>query len=142
LTPALRLMPRASRSNFNSVNSTASYPKRVGARSVQLGRKTVRPGRSALRSGAGCQRVRSNFVEMPSIAQACALLSQVLRDGGAELQDPAPDRLIGEAKTALGQQLLNVAVAQREPQIKPDRMLGDRWREAMAATGEGGHAQS
>jgi hypothetical protein len=48
----------------------------------------------------------------------------------AEFQNPAPHRLIGDIETAFGEELFHVAVAQGEPEIKPNRMLDDRWREA------------
>jgi hypothetical protein len=35
-------------------------------------------------------------------------------------------------ETALGKQLLDVAVAQREPEIQPDGVLDDETREAVA----------
>src|SRR5947208_4438702 len=38
--------------------------------------------------------------------------------------------------------ILHIPVAQREPQIKPDRVLDDRRREAMSAVGELVHAGS
>ncbi len=50
---------------------------------------------------------------------------------------PAPDRRVGHDDPALGQQLLDVAVAEREAEIEPDRMANDRGREAVAlVTGE------
>jgi hypothetical protein len=76
------------------------------------------------------------------IAPACAPVPEFPRDDRAEFQYPTPNRLIGEVETALGQELLDVAIAQREPQIEPDRMLNDRRREAMPAIGEDCHAQS
>jgi hypothetical protein len=38
---------------------------------------------------------------------------------------PAPSRLKRDNDPALGQQILDVAEAQSEPAIKPDRLLGD-----------------
>lgn len=57
------------------------------------------------------------------------------REQRAELGDPATDRLIGNVQPAFGQQILDVAVTQREPQIQPNRVLDDRGREAMAGVG-------
>jgi len=42
--------------------------------------------------------------------------------------------------SALGQQLLDIAVAQGEPEIEPDRVLDDLGREPVAAIAEQGHA--
>ena len=42
--------------------------------------------------------------------------------------------------TALGEQFLNVAVAQREAEIEPDRVLDDLGRKTMAAIAERSHA--
>ena len=61
---------------------------------------------------------------------------------GPELQNPPPHGFIGNLQASLGQKLLHVAVAQGEPQIKPDRVLDDRRREAMSAIGRLIHAES
>ena len=74
-----------------------------------------------------------HLVEVPSVARAWAAPPQLSCDPGPEFQHPAPHRLIGNLQAALGQQVLDVAVAQCEPEIKPDRMLDDRRREAMSA---------
>ncbi len=76
------------------------------------------------------------------VARAWTALSQLARDPGPEFQNPAPHRFIGNLQAALGEELLDVAVAQCEPQIKPDRVLDDRRREAMSAVGELIHAGS
>ena len=52
---------------------------------------------------------------------------------------PAPHRLVGDVEPALGQQILDVAVAQGEAEIEPDRVLDDLGRKAMAAIGERSH---
>src|SRR6266481_2395174 len=71
-----------------------------------------------------------------SVARAWAAPSQLSCDPGPEFQNPAPHRFIGNLQAALGEELLDVAVAQGEPEIKPDRVLDDRRREAMSAVGE------
>ncbi len=40
-----------------------------------------------------------------------------------ELQRPAPDGLIGDVDTPLREQVLDVPIAQRKPEIEPHRML-------------------
>jgi hypothetical protein len=44
-----------------------------------------------------------------------------------------PDSLIGNANPAFSQQISDVAEAQREAVIKPDRVLDDFGRKAIAA---------
>jgi hypothetical protein len=45
---------------------------------------------------------------------------------------PSGDGLIGDQDPTLSQQILDVAEAQGEPDIKPDRLLDDFGREAVA----------
>ena len=44
--------------------------------------------------------------------------AQVAGERGPELQDPAPDGLVGGLDAALGQEFLHIAVAEREPEIE------------------------
>src|SRR6202045_1720990 len=83
-----------------------------------------------------------HLVEVPAVARAWAAPPQLARDPGPEFQNPAPHRFIGNLQAALGEEFLNVAVAQCEPEIKPDRVLDDRRREAMSVVGELIHAGS
>jgi hypothetical protein len=76
-----------------------------------------------------------HLVEVPSVARAWAAPPQLSCDPGPEFQHPAPHRLIGNLQAALGEKFLNVAVAQCEPEIKPDRVFDDRRREAVPAIG-------
>jgi hypothetical protein len=50
----------------------------------------------------------------------------------SELEAPASDRLVGEDNAALRQKQLDVAEAERERMIEPDRVGDDRGREAVA----------
>jgi len=61
---------------------------------------------------------------------------------GPEFQNPAPHRFIGNIQAALGQEILNVAVAQCEPEVQPNCVLDNRGREAVPAIGELIHAES
>src|SRR3979490_1036198 len=70
-----------------------------------------------------------------SIARPWAAPPQLSCDPGPEFQNPAPHRLIGNLQAALGEEILNVAVAQCEPEIKPDRVLDDGRREGMWGVG-------
>ena len=76
------------------------------------------------------------------VARARAALPQVPRDHGAEFQHPAPHRLIGDIEPTFSEELFHIAVAQGEPEIKPNRMLDDRRREAIAAIREMDHART
>jgi hypothetical protein len=49
------------------------------------------------------------------------------------LQHPAADGFIGDVRPTLGQEILDVSVAEREAQVEPDGMLDDNRREAVAA---------
>jgi hypothetical protein len=82
-----------------------------------------------------------HLVEMPSIARPRAAAPQVTRDHGTEFQHPAPHCFVGHVEPALGQEVLNVAVAQGEPEVYPNRVLDDRRREAMSAIREMHHAE-
>ena len=57
--------------------------------------------------------------------------AQVRCDHRPEMVHPAPDGLIGDHDPAFRQQILDVAEAQREPNIEPDRVLDDFGREPV-----------
>ena len=50
-----------------------------------------------------------------------------------------PHRFIRDIEPALGQQVLDIAVAQGEAKIQPNRVLDDLGREAMTAVTERSH---
>src|SRR6202011_3831517 len=77
-----------------------------------------------------------------AIARAWAAPPQLSCYPGPELQHPAPHRFIGDLQAALGEEFLNIAITQCEPEIKPDGVLDDRRREAMSAVGKLIHAGS
>ena len=58
---------------------------------------------------------------------------------GPNFQHPISDGFVRDIEPALGQQFLDIAIAQREAQIEPDRMLDDRRGKAVAAIGDFGH---
>ena len=74
-----------------------------------------------------------HLAEVPSRARAWAGLPQLARDQRAEFQHPAPHRFIGDVEPTLGEHFLHISVAQGEAEIKPDRVLNDLGRKAMAA---------
>src|SRR5947207_8620494 len=81
-----------------------------------------------------------HLIEVPPVARSWAAPSQPAGEPGPELQNPPPHGFIGNLQASLGQKLLDVAVAQGEPEIKPDRVLDDRRREAMSSIGRLIHA--
>src|ERR1700687_2487058 len=66
--------------------------------------------------------------------------TQVGRDPRPEMNDPAPDRFVGADNPPFGQQILDVAEAQREAIIEPDRALDDFRREAVASVTDFAHS--
>src|SRR3954447_11140070 len=77
---------------------------------------------------------------MPAWARRRPALPQASGDQRAELDDPAPDRFIRDVQTALGQQFLNIAITEGEPQIEPNRALDHDRGEAMPAIGKRVHS--
>jgi hypothetical protein len=77
-----------------------------------------------------------HLVQMPVIAGPRASPAQLLGDHRPKLQHPTSHRLIRQVEPALGEQLLDVAVAQGEAEIEPNRVLDDLGREAVAAIGD------
>ncbi len=73
-----------------------------------------------------------HLVQMPHIVPAGLLAGKATRIIRAELLSPAADRFIRDGNTALQQQFLDKAQAQRTPKIEPDRVGDDLGWEAMA----------
>src|SRR5512139_4204505 len=59
--------------------------------------------------------------------------TQVRCDQRPEMVYPAPDGLVGDRNAAFCQQVFDVAQAQGEPEVQPNRLLNDRWWESVAA---------
>src|SRR5207248_3287763 len=74
-----------------------------------------------------------DLVEMPDRMGLGSAFAQVCCDHRSKMVHPAPNGFIGHQDPALGQQILDVTIAQSEPDIKPDRLLDDFGREAVAA---------
>jgi hypothetical protein len=77
------------------------------------------------------QCTHGDFVEMPRCVRLRPAFAKVRRDHRFEMVDPAADRLVGDRDAALRQQIFDVAKAQGEPEIEPDRMLDDLKREPV-----------
>ena len=67
------------------------------------------------------------------------MLSQICCNPGSELDRPTADGLIGDLNPALGQQLFDVAEAEREAEIEPDRMAYDVRPKSVSFEGQGIH---
>jgi hypothetical protein len=65
-----------------------------------------------------------HLVEVPPVARAWAGPPKPSGKPGPEFQNPAPHRFIGNLQAALGEEFFNVPVAQCEPEIRPDGVLG------------------
>jgi hypothetical protein len=80
-----------------------------------------------------------DLVEMPDGMGLRPAFTQVSRDHGSKMVHPAANGLIGDHDPALGKQILDIPEAHGEPDIKPDRLLDDFGREAVAAIADLGH---
>jgi hypothetical protein len=67
---------------------------------------------------------------------------QLLRGRRTKLQDPTADGLVADVQPSRGQQILDVAVAQGESQIEPNRVTNDAGWEAVANVRNGVHHHS
>src|SRR5207245_518097 len=82
-----------------------------------------------------------DLVEMPGGMGLGPALSKIGRDLGPEVVGPATHGLVGHGDPAFGQQILDIAEAQGEPNIQPNRLLDDLRREAVAAVADFSHAR-
>jgi hypothetical protein len=60
-------------------------------------------------------------------------LSQVGRDHRSEMVHPTPNGLVGDSHTTFGQQILDIAQAEREPKAEPNCLVNDLGRETIPA---------
>src|SRR5271155_646685 len=79
---------------------------------------------------------------MPTIARPRPAAAQPSRDHRSEFQHPTPDGFIGDVEPPLGEEFLDVPIAQREAQVEPDRVLDNYRRKAVAAVGDFSHRAS
>jgi hypothetical protein len=73
---------------------------------------------------------------MPAIARPRTTLAQSSRDRRTELQHLSPIRFVRDVEPSFGQEFLDIAIAQGEAEIQPDRVLNDLGRKAMTAVAE------
>jgi hypothetical protein len=60
------------------------------------------------------------------------VLAQMRRDHRPEVVHPAAHGLVGDRDPALRKQILDVAKAEREAKIEPNRLMYDLWREPIS----------
>jgi hypothetical protein len=83
----------------------------------------------------GCTRNRLDAkarrgAQCPSIARPRTNLPQPPCNHRPEFQHPAAHALVGDVEPAFGKQFFDIAVANREAQVEPHRMLDDNRRKA------------
>ena len=66
----------------------------------------------------------------PSRPLRSIVLRGLPRPGSSD-QHPAPNGFVGNVEPALGEEILDVSVAEREAQVKPDHMLDDDRRKPV-----------
>ena len=81
-----------------------------------------------------------NFVQMPDRMWLGPALSQVRCDDRPEMIHPASDCLVGDRNSTLSEQIFDVAKAQREPKIEPNRLLNDLGREPVPSVADFRHS--
>ena len=80
-----------------------------------------------------------HLIEVPLRSGTRAISAQPAREYRLELEDPLPDCFVRDVETTFGEQLLNVAVAQRETEIQPDGVLDDEGGEAVPTIAGGNY---
>src|ERR1700722_8686425 len=68
----------------------------------------------------------SGMIRQRSLSPSQA--AEVLRRRTARLQNPSPYRFVGDAHTALPEQIFDVAIAERETHLQPNGVPDDRRR--------------
>jgi len=64
-----------------------------------------------------------DLVQMPAVRRPWPALADPCGIGAAELERPSTHRLVRHIDTALREQVLDIAVAQGEPNVEPNRVL-------------------
>jgi hypothetical protein len=74
-----------------------------------------------------------DFVKMSGRMWFRAALAEMRGDHRPEMVHPASDGLVRDRDPTLRQQILDVAKAQREPEIEPNRLMDDLRREPISS---------
>jgi hypothetical protein len=78
---------------------------------------------------------------MPLIMRYRSPAPEVSRDNQPDFQNPSADGLVADLQPALRQQIFDIAVAQGEAQVEPNRVPDHIGREPMAGVGDCLHAR-
>ena len=82
-----------------------------------------------------------DLVKMPDRMRLRPTLAQVGRDHRSKVMHAPPDRLARNHDPAFGEQIFDVAEAEREPQVEPNCPLNDLRREPIARVADFRHTQ-
>src|SRR5216683_2456154 len=80
-----------------------------------------------------------DLIQMPARVGFRSASTQVRCDHRPEVVYPAPNGFVGDGNAAFCQQVFDVAQAQGEAEVEPDRLLNDRWRESVATVADSLH---
>src|ERR1700690_2794602 len=80
-----------------------------------------------------------NFIQMPRHVGPWAPFAQVRCDHRTEMVYPPPDRFVGDRDPTFRQQILDVAKAQGEPKIEPDRLMDNLGRKPVSVVADFPH---
>src|SRR3984957_9325611 len=69
---------------------------------------------------------------MPGRMRFRTALAQMRGDHRPEVVHPAAHGLVRDRDPALRKQILDVTKAEREPEIEPNRLINDLWREPIS----------
>jgi hypothetical protein len=78
------------------------------------------------------------LVDEERVAEPRVPALESLREQRSELVAPQPRRLVACLDSPLGEQVLDVALAEVEAMVEPDRVLDDGRRESVPLIGVGG----
>jgi hypothetical protein len=77
-----------------------------------------------------------HFVEMPAIAWSRTAPPQSPSNRRSEFEYPTANAHVRDVERTLGKQFLNIAIAQSEAQVEPNRVLNHGRRETVPAIGD------
>jgi hypothetical protein len=76
-----------------------------------------------------------DFIDEESVAVTPVFSFQSACINGTEFDAPQPDRFSANGDASLGQEVLNIAMAQVEFVVEPDRVRNDIWWESVSFIG-------